>query len=67
MTTTTKNANRRLTPGTKVVHTEDGEPGTIEQVCTLRRNGLDAYSYAVQTADGREVWYASELFVPEQV
>lgn len=64
--TMTKNANRRLTPGTRVVSTSDGEPGQIMDVCTYRRNGTDAWSYVVKTAYGREVWYAGELFVPEQ-
>jgi hypothetical protein len=66
MTTSTKNANRRLTPGTLVVSREDGEPGRVIQVCTFRRNGIDAWSYVVQTTDGREVWEAGELFVPTQ-
>lgn len=65
-TNTTKNAHRRLTPGTLVVSREDGEPGRIVQVCTFRRNGIDAWSYLVQTAYGEEVWEAGELFVPEQ-
>jgi len=64
MTNATKNANRRLKPGTLVVSTEDGEPGRIEQVCMFRRNGRDAWSYVVQTDYGREVWHAGELFVP---
>jgi len=64
MTTTTK-TNRRLTPGTLVVSYADGEPGQIVRVCTLRRNGIDAWSYLVQTATGREVWDASALFVPQ--
>jgi hypothetical protein len=34
---------------------------------TYRRNGIDAFSYAVQTSDGREVWEVGELFVPEQL
>jgi hypothetical protein len=58
--------NRRLTPGTRVVSTQDGEPGQIVRICTFRRNGIDAWSYVVQTANGREVWEAGELFVPEQ-
>jgi hypothetical protein len=59
-----KNANRRLQPGTKVVCTADGEPGTVVRVSTYRRNAIDAWTYLVDTADGREVWDASELFVP---
>jgi len=39
----------------------DGEPGIIREVCCFRRNGHDAYSYVVQTAEMREVWYAGEL------
>ncbi|MCZ2098818.1 MAG: hypothetical protein LC121_21655 [Anaerolineae bacterium] len=65
-TNTTKHAHRRLTPGTLVVSHEDGEPGRIVQVCTFRRNGIDAWSYLVQTAYGEEVWEVGELFVPEQ-
>ncbi len=53
-----------LTPGTLVVSMADGEPGRIERVCTYRRNGRDAFSYLVQTAQGREIWEAGELFVP---
>ena len=61
---TTKNDNRRLTPGTKVVSLNDGEPGRILQICTFRRNGIDAWSYLVRTAEGREIWEAGELFTP---
>lgn len=57
-------AYRRLEPGAKVVSTADGEPGTVVRVATYRRNGIDAWSYLVDTKDGREVWDASELFVP---
>ncbi len=63
---TTKNANRRLTPGARVVSKTDGEPGRVVRVSTYRRNGIDAWSYLVATADGREIWDASELFVPEK-
>ena len=62
----TTKTNRRLLKGTLVVNTDDGERGQIIEVCTFRRNGIDAFSYAVQTADGREVWEVGELFVPEQ-
>ena len=62
---TTNRANRRLKPGTQVVSTIDGEPGRLVWVCTFRRNGVDAWSYTVDTQDGREVWDASEIFVPE--
>ena len=62
--TNTKNANRRLKPGTMVVSKQDAEPGTVARVCTLRRNGIDAWSYLVDTQDGREIWEAGELFVP---
>lgn len=61
----TNRANRRLTPGTKVVSTLDGEPGRIVRVCNFRRNGIDAWSYEVDTQYGREEWDASKLFVPE--
>lgn len=57
---------RRLEPSTLVISKEDGEPGRIIDVCTFRRNGIDAFSYAVRTADGREVWEVGDLFVPEQ-
>ncbi len=40
---------RRLQPGTLVVSKEDGEPGQIIEICTFRRNGIDAFSFAVQT------------------
>lgn len=63
-TTNATNANRRLKPGTTVVSTIDGEPGTVVRVCTYRRNGIDAWSYLIDTADGREIWEAGELFVP---
>lgn len=66
-TNETRNANRRLTPGTQVVSTQDGEPGRVVRVCTFRRNGIDAWSYLVDTTYGREVWEVGELFVPEQV
>ena len=63
-TTTNTNANRNLKPGTKVVSTLDGEAGTVVRVCTYRRNGCQAWSYLVDTASGREIWEAGELFVP---
>jgi len=67
MTNTNNSINlRRLEPGTLVVSKEDGEPGRIIEVCTFRRNGIDAFSYAVQTEYGREVWEVGELFAPEQ-
>ena len=61
---TNDTTHRRLTPGTKVVCTLDAEPGTVVRVCTYRRNGIDAWSYLVDTAYGREIWEAGELFVP---
>jgi len=64
MTTTSESATRHLTPGTKIVNMLDGEVGTIREVCTFRRSGNGAHSYVVETAGGREVWYASEVFVP---
>lgn len=64
-TRTNKTASRRLTTGTQVVSKEDGEPGRVAGVCSFRRNGIDAWSYVVQTAYGREVWEVGELFVPE--
>ncbi|MCI0364932.1 MAG: hypothetical protein L0219_13725 [Phycisphaerales bacterium] len=63
--TETTNTNRRLPKGTLVVNSDDGESGRIIEVCTFRRNGIDAFSYVVQTAYGREVWEVGELFVPE--
>ena len=60
----TNTANKRLKPGTMVVAKTDGEPGTIARVCTYRRNGIDAWSYLVDTKDGQEIWEAGELFVP---
>lgn len=62
----TTQTNRRLKAGTMVVSTEDGEPGHIERVCTHRRNGVDAWSYVVETACGRETWEVGDLFVPDQ-
>ena len=64
-TSDAKDTNRRLKPGTRVVSRLDGEPGTVVRVCTYRRNGIDAWSYLVDSTDGREVWDAGELFVPE--
>ena len=60
----TTKANQRLKPGTMVVAKKDGEPGTVARVCTYRRNGIGAWSYLVDTKDGREIWEAGELFVP---
>jgi len=62
----TTRANRRLTAGTTVVSTEDGEPARIARVSTFRRNGVDAWSYLVETQYGREIWEVGELFVPDQ-
>ncbi|MFO0836978.1 MAG: hypothetical protein U1D55_19450 [Phycisphaerae bacterium] len=64
MTTTTKNANGCLKPGTQVVSKTDGEPGRVVRVCTYRRSGIRAWSYVVETAYGQEIWDASDLFVP---
>jgi hypothetical protein len=47
-----------------VVSTLDGEPGRVVRICTYRRNGCQAWSYLVDTASGREIWEAGELFVP---
>ena len=60
----TNHANRRLKPATKVVAKTDGESGTVTRVCTYRRNGIDAWSYLVDTKDGQEIWETGELFVP---
>ena len=65
-TTTMKNATRRLQPGTQVVSKTDGEPGRVVRVATHRRNGIDAWSYLIETAYGQETWDAGELFIPEQ-
>ena len=62
----TTRAHRRLAAGTMGVSNEDGEPGHIERVCTYRRNGVDAWSYLVETQYGREIWEVGELFVPDQ-
>ena len=61
----TTRANRRMKAGTMVVSNEDGEPGRIVGVCTFRRNGVDAWSYVVETTYGQEVWEVGELFVPD--
>ena len=55
-----------LKPGTMVVSNIDGEPGRVVRICTYRRNGGQAWSYLVDTASGREIWEAGELFVPTQ-
>ncbi len=65
-TTPATNANRNLKPGTMVVSKIDGEPGKVVRICTYRRNGCQAWSYLVDTASGREIWEAGELFVPTQ-
>lgn len=65
-TTNATNANRNLKPGTMVVSTLDGEPGRVVRICTCRRNGCQAWSYLVDTANGREIWEAGELFLPAQ-
>jgi hypothetical protein len=46
------------------VSTLDGEQGTVVRICTFRRNGWQAWSYLIDTAAGREIWEAGELFVP---
>ena len=60
-TTNATNTNRRLKPGTKVVSALDAEAGTLVRVCTFRRNGIDAWSYLVDTAYGREIWEVGEI------
>ena len=65
MTTTTNTATRRLPNGTLVVSKSDGEAGRVVRVSTYRRNGIDAWSYLVETAYGRETWHAGDLFVPK--
>ena len=62
---TMNRTHRRWQAGTQVVSTIDGEPGRIVRVCTFRRSGIDAWSYAVETTDGREVWDAGEILVLE--
>lgn len=64
MTTISDPTTRFLSAGIKVVSTLDGEVGTIREVCTFRRSGNGAYSYVVETAEGRDVWYATEMIVP---
>ena len=56
---------RNLPAGTPVVSTLDGEPGRIIKVCTQNRSQTRATSYVVQTSDGREVWDAADVFVPD--
>lgn len=65
-THSTQSTNRNLKPGTQVVSTLDGEAGRVVRVCTCRRNGSGAWSYLVDTADGREIWHRGDLFLPEQ-
>jgi len=62
----TTRASRRLQARTTVVSNEDGESGQIVRVCTYRRNGVDAWSYVVETKYGREIWEVGELFLPDQ-
>jgi hypothetical protein len=59
-------ANQNLKPGTRVVSKVDGKPGRVVRICVFRRSGQGAWSYVIDTASGREVWEAGELFVPEQ-
>ncbi|MCC7291479.1 MAG: hypothetical protein IT449_05390 [Phycisphaerales bacterium] len=55
----------RLPGGTRVVNTNDGEPGRIDG--TLGVDGCGrATTYYVETAYGREVWRAGEIVVIEQ-
>ena len=61
----TTRANRRLPKGTLVVSHEDGESGRIVNVSSFRRNGVDAWSYVVETQYGNEVWEVDGLFVPD--
>lgn len=58
-----KRQNQKLEVGTKVICTNDGEPGRIVRVSTFRRNGINAWSYVVNTAYGNEIWEAGEIFV----
>jgi len=58
--------NRNLQPNTLVVSKLDGEPGRVIRIATYRRNGVDAWSYLVETGDGREHWHAGDLFIPDQ-
>jgi hypothetical protein len=64
MMTASESTTQRLLPGTKVVGILDGEAWSMREVCTFRQSGNGAHSYVVETAEGPEVWYASELFVP---
>ena len=49
-----------------MVSKTDGEPGRVVRVSTYRRNGIDAWSYLIDTAYGHEIWDAGDLFVPEK-
>lgn len=54
-----------LTVGTKVVSMLDGELATIIRPSSHNRNQNKAISYLVNTQFGREIWDASDLFIPE--
>lgn len=60
MTTTTNNANKTLGTGTLVINAEDGESGRVCRINQFRRSGLRAWTYLVRTAQGFEIWDASQ-------
>lgn len=56
---------RNLPAGTLVVSTLDGEPGRVVEPATYSRNGRKATSYVVLTDDGKEVWDAADIILPD--
>lgn len=56
---------RNLPAGTLVVSTLDGEAGRVVEPATYSRNGKKATSYVVLTDDGKEVWDAADIIMPD--
>ncbi|GJQ27821.1 MAG: hypothetical protein HBSAPP02_28530 [Phycisphaerae bacterium] len=66
--TTTNDATRdirNLPAGTLMVSTLDGEPGRVVEPATRSRNGKNATAYVVLTHDGREIWEAADIILPD--
>jgi len=56
---------RNLPAGTLVVSTLDGEAGRVVEPATYSRNGKKATAYVVLTDDGKEVWDAADIIMPD--
>jgi hypothetical protein len=63
----TDHANKHLPAGTKVLNTEDGEPGTILNEFTWNPQTGEWTEYEVETAYGIERWQRSQFVLMSEI